>query len=107
MGNCSAVPQSKAQLQDYHSFHLFFNKSLISFIAAFAVVTGVAASVTPVARCDGGNQCNTGTQSCCNSVTNSNSPIVAFLKNFVDIAIPVNPSIPLGISCVGIASASS
>ena len=83
---------------------MMLHKSLVSFIAAFTVATGVVASTTPVAR-DG--QCNTGTQSCCNSITYSTDPIVAVLKNLVNIAIPVDASIPLGISCVNILSASS
>jgi len=85
---------------------MMLHKSLVSFIAAFVVATGVVASVTPVAR-GGGAACNTGTQSCCNSVTNANNPIIALLSSLVDIAIPVDASIPLGISCVGILSASS
>jgi hypothetical protein len=105
--NCSAVPQSKAQLQDHHSLHLLFNdmlhKSLVSLIAAFAVATGVAASVTPVAR--GGSDCNTGTESCCNTITNIDNPIIAELASLADIALPVDAAVPIGITCLGIASA--
>jgi hypothetical protein len=79
----SAVPQSKAQLQDYHSLHLLstmmLHKSLVPFIVAFTAATGVVASATPVAR-DG---CNTGTVSCCKTITYFNS-------------------VPLGVNCVDI-----
>jgi hypothetical protein len=48
----SAVPQSKAQLQDYHSLHLVFTimlyKSLVSYIVAFTMASSVAVSANPV-----------------------------------------------------------
>jgi hypothetical protein len=81
------------------------HKSLVSLIAAFTVATGVAASVTPVARGGGGSACNTGTQSCCNTITNYNDPIVALLEGVAGIALPVDASVPIGISCLGIVSA--
>ena len=80
-------------------------KSLVSFIAAFAVVTGVAASVTPVAR-GGGSACNTGTQSCCNAVASSNDPIVAALQGLAGIAIPIGLGIPVGIGCLNVLGSS-
>ena len=86
---------------------MMLHKSFASLIVAFAVATGVAASVTPVARGGGGSECNTGTQSCCNSIAYADDPIVAALESLVDIAIPVDASIPLGIDCFGILSASS
>jgi hypothetical protein len=78
-------------------------KSFVSFIAAFAVATGVAVSATPVAR---NGDCSTGSESCCDSIAYANDPIVALLQGLADIAIPTDVSIPLGISCVGIVSAS-
>jgi hypothetical protein len=107
---CSAVPQSKAQLQDHHSLHLLFttmlHKSLVSFIAAFAVATSVTASAIPVARNDG-SECNTGTLQCCDSTAYSNDPVLASLASLLDIALPVDASIPIGISCFGVLSSSA
>jgi hypothetical protein len=84
---------------------MMLQKSLVSFIAAFSVVTSVAASVTPVAR--GGSACNTGTQSCCNTVTNANDPIVAALQGLLGIAIPADLAVPIGISCLSVLGANS
>jgi hypothetical protein len=86
---------------------MMLHKSFVSLILAFAVATGVAASVTPVARGGGGSECNTGTQSCCNSIAYADDPIITELEGLADIAIPVDPTIPLGIDCIGILSASS
>jgi hypothetical protein len=84
---------------------MMLHKSLVSLIAAFTVATGVAASVTPVARGGGGSACNTGTQSCCNSISNVNDPLIAALASLADIALPIDAAVPIGIACLGIASA--
>ena len=113
MGNqiCSVAPQSQAQLQDHHNLHLLFTmmlyKPLVSFIAAFAAATSVAASAIPVERGGGGGACNTGTQSCCNTIASSNDPIVAALQGLVGIAIPIGLGIPVGISCFNALGTSS
>jgi len=86
---------------------MMLHKPLVSFIAAFAVATSVAASVTPVARGGGGSQCNTGTQSCCNSITSASDPIVAALQGLAGIAIPIDLGVPIGISCLNALGTSS
>jgi hypothetical protein len=91
------------------SLHLLFTtmlyKSLVSFIVAFTVAAGVA-SATPVARTDG-SASNTGTQSCCNTVSNANDPIVTALQGLAGIAIPVDLGVPIGISCLNALGTSS
>jgi hypothetical protein len=87
---------------------MMLQKSLVSFIAVFAVATGASAAVTPVARGGGSSsECNTGTQSCCNTVTNANDPIVAALQGLAGIAIPIDLGVPIGISCLNALGTSS
>ncbi len=99
------VSQSRAQLQDYHSLHLVFTtmlyKSLVSFIAAFAVASGVAVSANPVARDGGGSsQCNTGSVSCCDQVTSGGDPQAVAAAKLVGIT--VGADVTVGLNCVSL-----
>jgi len=99
---CFAIPQSKAQLQDYHRRHLAFtmmlSKPLVSFAVAFAVATGVSAAATPVAR--GGSQCNVGSVSCCTSSVTQSNPALASLLGL--IGLPVGLNALLGLNCANV-----
>jgi hypothetical protein len=100
------VSQSRARLQDYHSLHLVFTtmlyKSLISFIAAFAVASGVAVSADPVTR-DGSSQCDTGSVSCCDQVTSGGDPQAIAAAELVGIT--VGADVTVGLNCVSVLSA--
>jgi Fungal hydrophobin len=111
------IPQSKAQLQDYHSLHLVFTmmlynlKPLISLVAVFAAASGVSSTAVPVARgaSDGGypppkltsvSQCNTGSVQCCNTFTSTNNPLVGILSGILGVV--ADPSLGVGITCLPI-----
>ena len=100
------VSQSRARLQDYHSLHLVFTtmlyKSLVSFIAAFAVASGVAVSANPVTR-DGSSQCDTGSVSCCDQVTSGGDPQAVAAAELVGIT--VGADVTVGLNCVSVLSA--
>jgi len=100
---CSAVPQSKAQPQDYHRLHpaftMMLSKPLVSFIAAFAVATGASAASTPMAR-DG--QCNVGTVSCCNATLGQSNPLMGLLAGILGVDLGLNTL--LGLQCIDILS---
>jgi hypothetical protein len=78
-------------------------KSLVSFIAAIAVTSGVAVSATPVARGGGTSECNTGSVACCDQVVSGNDPTALALGALLGIAIPVN--VPVGLNCLSVVSA--
>ena len=103
---CSAVPQSKAQLQDYHSLHLVFTimlyRSLVSYIAAFTMASSVAVSANPVAR-GGSSECDTGSVQCCDQVTSGGDPSVRSLSSLLGLVI--SPTAIVGLNCIGVLSA--
>ena len=75
-------------------------KSLVSFIAAVAVTSGVAVSATPVAR---NGECNTGSVACCDQVVTGGSPSAATLAGLLGITIPID--VPVGLNCISVLSA--
>jgi len=107
---CFAIPQYKVQLQDYHRLHpaftMMLSKPVVSFIAAFAVATGVSAAATPMARGNGyppainQSQCNVGSVSCCTSSVAQSDPQLASLLGLV--GLPVGLNAILGLTCVNI-----
>jgi Fungal hydrophobin len=105
-----AIPQSKAQLQDYHSLHPVFTmmlyKPFVSLVAVLAAASSVAATTIPVARDDGGfpppnltpvSQCNTGAVQCCNTFTSTSNPLVGILTGIVGLA--ADAALGVGITC--------
>jgi len=78
-------------------------KSLISFIAAFAVASGVAVSANPVARGGGSSQCNTGSVQCCDQLTTGGSPKAIAAAKVVGIT--VGADVTVGLNCVSVVSA--
>jgi Fungal hydrophobin len=91
---------------------MMLHKPLVSFIAAFALASGIAVSATPVARGnDGGypppnvppvtvNECDTGSMSCCNTYTSTSNPLVGELSGLLGVA--VDSALGVGLSCVPI-----
>ena len=81
---------------------MMLSKTLVSFIAAFAVATGVSAAATPEARGDSSppainqSQCNVGSVSCCNTVTTSNDPFVAQAAGLLGIPLDIGGLVGLG-----------
>jgi hypothetical protein len=72
-------------------FTMFFNKSIISFVAAIALASSVAATSLPV--------CKTGVLMCCDS-TQSFSSLSAELQHYLKLLDPnVNPDLPVGEDC--------
>jgi len=92
---CSAVPQSKTQLQDHHSLHLVFTimlyRSLVSYIAAFTMARG------------GSSECDTGSVQCCDQVTSGGDPSVRSLSSLLGLVI--SPTAIVGLNCIGVLSA--
>ncbi len=79
-------------------------KSLVSFIAAIAVTSGVAVSATPVARTGNSNtECNTGSVACCDQVVTGGSPSATTLAGLLGITIPID--VPVGLNCISVISA--
>ncbi|KAH9022597.1 hydrophobin 2 [Lactarius hengduanensis] len=95
-----------------------FQKSLVSFVAAMALASGVAVSANPllgvVAR---GNdplyppppttpvsQCNTGPVQCCNTLTSTSNPLVTLLSGLLPIGTIIDPNLTVGLSCLPIIS---
>jgi len=74
-------------------------KPFVSFAIAFAATSSVAASVTPVPRA---NSCSSGSLQCCNTLTSSNTAIVAPLAVLVGLIVPVDSVV--GLSCIPIVS---
>jgi len=82
-------------------------KSLVSFIAAIAVTSGVAVSATPVARwtpppSNTNTECNTGSVACCDQVVSGNDPSATSLGGLLGINIPVD--VPVGLNCISVVS---
>ena len=75
---------------------MMLSKPLVSFIAAFAVVTGVSAAATPMARV--GSQCNVGTVSCCGATLAQSDPRTAPLAALLGIRL--GPGDLLGLNCL-------
>ncbi|KAI0263737.1 hypothetical protein BC834DRAFT_885313 [Gloeopeniophorella convolvens] len=115
--NSSIALQSKAQLQDYHSFHLLFTmmfpKTLVSVLAVLAVAGSAAgaAAPSPVRRGDGGypppsnltipaSQCNTRPVQCYNTYTSNQNPVVGLLANLLNLI--VDPNLGVGLTCSSI-----
>lgn len=75
-------------------------KSLVSFIAAIAVTSGVAVSATPVARNNGpsNSECNTGSVACCDQVINGGDPSAASLGGLLGVNIPITSIV--GLNCI-------
>jgi hypothetical protein len=89
---------------------MMLHKPLVSFIAAFALASGIAVSATPVARGnDGGyypppnvppvtvNECNTGSISCCGTYTSTSNPIVGALSGLLGIV--ADSALGVGLAC--------
>ena len=72
-------------------------KPLVSFIAAFAVVNGVSAASTPMARDD---RCNVGMVSCCAATLAQSNPLAKFLADMFDVPLGLNAL--LGLNCIAI-----
>ncbi|KAH8995790.1 hypothetical protein EDB86DRAFT_3077349 [Lactarius hatsudake] len=96
-----------------------FHKSLVSFVTAMALASGVAVSANPmpgmVARGDDPlyppphptpvSQCNTGPVQCCNTLTSTSNPILALLSGLLlPIGTIIDPSLAVGLSCIPIVS---
>ena len=74
---------------------MMLSKPLVSFIVAFAVVTGVSAAATPMAR--GGSQCYVGTVSCCGETLAQSDPRAAPVAAL--LGIDLGPRDLLGLNC--------
>jgi len=92
---------------------MMLHKPLVSFIAAFALASGIAVSATPLARGnDGGyypppdvppvtvNECDTGSMSCCDTYTSTDNPNVGMLSGL--LGLTANPALGVGLSCIPI-----
>jgi hypothetical protein len=91
---------------------MMLHKPHVSFIAAFALASGIAVSATPVARGnDGGypppnvppvtvNECDTGSISCCNTYTSTSNPDVGMLSGLLDIV--GDSGMGVGLACMPI-----
>ncbi|KAH9057707.1 hypothetical protein EDB87DRAFT_1578586 [Lactarius vividus] len=92
---------------------MMFYKSLVSFVAAMALSSGVAVSANPlqgvVAR---GNdpvyppptltpvtQCDPGPVQCCNTLTSTSNPVVALLSGLLPIGTIIDPTLDVGLNC--------
>jgi len=78
---------------------MMLSKPLVSFIAAFAVATGVSATATPVAR-DG--QCNVNSVACCTQTYAQSNPLTGIVAGL--LGIPLDAGAILGLNCIGIVS---
>ncbi|KAH9170838.1 hypothetical protein EDB89DRAFT_1237619 [Lactarius sanguifluus] len=94
-----------------------FHKSLVSFVAAMALASGVAVSANPlpgvVARTDPAypppptttvSQCNTGPVQCCNTFTSTSNPLTTLLSGLLPIGAIIDPNLGVGLSCLPIIS---
>jgi hypothetical protein len=75
------------------------------------MASSIAAAATPVARGDGGyppptlspvtvNECDTGSLSCCGTVTSTSNPDVGVLEGLLGII--ANPALGVGLGCLPI-----
>ncbi|KAH9034013.1 hypothetical protein EDB83DRAFT_2525301 [Lactarius deliciosus] len=97
---------------------MLFNKSLVSFVAAMALASGVAVSANPmpgvVARGDDPlyppphttpvSQCNPGPVQCCNTLTSTSNPVLTLLSGLLPVGTIINPALAVGLSCIPIVS---
>ena len=80
---------------------MMLSKSLVSFIAAFALATGVSAASTPMARDE--SQCSVGSVSCCDAVLPQSNPLTGLLAGI--LKVPLGQSVDLlGLNCIQIMS---
>ncbi|KAI0291224.1 hypothetical protein B0F90DRAFT_1824036 [Multifurca ochricompacta] len=81
-----------------------FYKPLISLVAALAATSTTVASAIPERRDSlapiPASQCNTGTLSCCDTLTTLNDPLASSPSRLRDIAL--DPSSGVGLSCTAI-----
>ncbi|KAH9023825.1 hypothetical protein EDB85DRAFT_1989382 [Lactarius pseudohatsudake] len=95
---------------------MMFHKSLVSFVAAMTLASGVAVSANPlpgvVARTDPYpppptttvSQCNTGPVQCCNTFTSTSNPLTALLSGLLPIGAIIDPNLGVGLGCLPIIS---
>ncbi|KAI0290009.1 hypothetical protein B0F90DRAFT_1825571 [Multifurca ochricompacta] len=107
----SPVQKALSTIRVNHTLQIFFRmmfyKPLISLVAALAATSTAVASAIPERRDDPvpipASQCDTGTLSCCDQLTNSNDPAAIAVGALLGIIL--GHSIGVGLTCTPISDA--
>lgn len=95
---------------------MMFYKPLVSLLVALAAASTVVASATPVARCGCDedyppppaptvSECNTGSISCCNTMTSTDNPVAGQVSGLLGLGALLDATLGVGLSCLPIVGA--
>ncbi|KAF8264048.1 hypothetical protein EI94DRAFT_1788185 [Lactarius quietus] len=83
---------------------MFFNKSIVSFIAAIALATSVTAFATPARQAVPSCNAGSGSLACCGSSEPFGSLTLAQQNELISLDTNLNKNLNVGLNCAGAGS---